>query len=65
MIHDRELLERLERDLLKNDMSTPGENLHLLDAMWEEAVYLSVLPIPNPLEGIETDLRIAKAVNSV
>ncbi len=65
MIRDRESLERLERDLLKNDRSTPEENFRLLDAMWEEAVYFQILPAPDPLEGIETDIRIAKVVNSV
>ena len=32
--------------------------------MWKEGVALGILPLDNPLEGIETDIRIASALNS-
>ncbi len=31
--------------------------------MWQEAVDLGVLPLKDPLEGIEVDIRIAKILN--
>ncbi|MDI6873782.1 hypothetical protein [Candidatus Solincola sp.] len=65
MIGDKKLLEKFEREFLRNDRPTLEENFRLLDAMWEEAVYFRVLPPPEPLQGIEVDLRIAKIVNSV
>ena len=32
---------------------------------YNEAVTLGVIPLKNPLDGIEVDLRIAKVINSV
>jgi hypothetical protein len=32
--------------------------------MWHEAVSLGVLPSKNPLEGIETNIKLAKVLNS-
>ncbi len=65
MIGDKKLLEKFEREFLRNDRPTLEENFRLLEAMWEEAVRFRVLPPSEPLEGIEVDLRIAKVVNSV
>lgn len=36
----------------------------LVDAMWREGVALGVLPPRDPLEGIETDIRLASILNS-
>jgi hypothetical protein len=33
--------------------------------MYKEAVTLGVLPLKDPLEGIEIKIKIAKAINSV
>jgi len=38
-------------------------NLQLLDGMYELARALGVFPLVNPLEGLETDIRVAKALN--
>jgi hypothetical protein len=38
-------------------------NLHLVEALYEEACALGVFPLANPLDGIEVDLRLAKALN--
>jgi hypothetical protein len=38
-------------------------NLQLLDGMYELARALGVFPLVNPLEGLETDVRVAKALN--
>ena len=32
--------------------------------MWEEGIKLGVLPPKKPLEGIETDIKIAAVLNS-
>lgn len=65
MIKNRHLLEELEREFLANEKRDLQGNLELLEAMWEEAVHLQVLPPGDPLEGIEVDLRISRIVNSV
>lgn len=36
-----------------------------MDAMFEEARALKIFPLKDPLEGLETDIRAAKAVNAV
>jgi hypothetical protein len=36
-----------------------------VEALYKEAVTLGVIPLKNPLEGIEVDLKIAQVINSV
>ena len=38
-------------------------NMRLLEAMFEEAVELGVLPSRTPLEDIETKIRLARVLN--
>jgi hypothetical protein len=33
--------------------------------MWREGMALGVLPLKDPLEGIEVDIRIARMLNDV
>jgi hypothetical protein len=37
----------------------------MVEALYEEAVHLGVLPRPDPLKGIERVMEIARALNSV
>ncbi len=37
----------------------------MVDSMYDEAVALGVIPLKDPLDGLEVDLRIAKVVNHV
>jgi len=41
------------------------ERLRIFEAMWKEAMLLGVLPLKDPLEGIEVDIRIARILNDV
>jgi hypothetical protein len=36
-----------------------------VEALYKEAVALGAIPLKDPLEGLDVDLRIAKVVNSV
>ena len=38
-------------------------NLQLLEGMYELARTMGVFPLANPLEGLETNIRVAKALN--
>jgi hypothetical protein len=38
--------------------------MKIFTALWKEAVHFKVFPSKNPLEGIETDLKIARILNS-
>ena len=65
MVQDRDLLEQFERNLARASRPDYQQNLEIYEGMLQEALYLKVLPLKNPLEGIDIDIRIAKVVNSV
>lgn len=59
MIKNPKLLKIFEKEKLSFKTS-----LKLFESLWKEALFLKALPLKNPLEGIEVDLRIAKILNS-
>ncbi|MGZ8896322.1 MAG: hypothetical protein ACXW3H_08960 [Candidatus Aminicenantales bacterium] len=65
MIKNSKKLQAFEADRIRAEKVDVERNLRILDALYEEAVMLGALPPKDPLEGIETKIRIAKAVNSV
>jgi len=65
MIKNGEKIRSFERDLVKTGRSDHRANIRLFEAMFAEAKALGIFPPKDPLAGIETDIRIAKAVNSV
>jgi transcriptional regulator with XRE-family HTH domain len=60
----RELL-KFELDFLKKGKVDLLRNFRIVEALYKEAVTLDIIPLKNPLDGIEVDLKIAKVVNSV
>jgi len=64
MVKNRKILENLVDDHNKKHPLTLGQKFKLLDSMWAEGKRLGVLPPKNPLEGLETDIRLAKILNS-
>jgi hypothetical protein len=56
---------RFETEFVKKESANIEKNFRLVEALYQEAVTLGVLPPKNPLDGIEVDLKIAKVVNSV
>ncbi len=58
-------LLKFELNLLRKEKVDYGRNVRIVDALYNEALALGALPMRNPLDGIEVDLRIAKVVNSV
>jgi len=63
--HRRNELLKFERDFLKKEGVDMARNYHIIEALYKEAVTLGVIPLKNPLDGIEVDLKIAKVINSV
>jgi len=57
--------EIFERELVKWEKPDFYENLRIYEALYKEAVELSVLPLKNPLEDIEIDFKVARIVNHV
>lgn len=65
MITDPKKLREFEQKFLKRDKTSIDQKFRLLNAMFKEACALRVFPLKDPLEGLETDIKIAKVVNSV
>ena len=63
MIKNSDILERLEREIIKKERLSFKQALALFEAMWEEGIDLGVLPPKDPLEGIDVDIRIARILN--
>src|SRR4030042_3956176 len=60
----RELL-KFENDFLREEKVDPVRNFRIAEALYREAVTLGIIPLKDPLDGIEVDLKIARVVNSV
>jgi transcriptional regulator with XRE-family HTH domain len=56
---------KFERRFLRGEKADIARNFRIVDALHKEAVALGIIPLKNPLDGIEVDLKIAKAVNRV
>lgn len=65
MVKNKEKLQKLEDELIRQEKADVIKNFRLVEAMYEEAVALGAFPMKDPLLGIEVDIQIAKVVNSV
>jgi hypothetical protein len=63
MVKNPKLLSQFERTQLKREKLTYLQSLKIVEALWEEGKSLGVLPPKNPLEGIETDIKLARTLN--
>jgi hypothetical protein len=64
MIRDRRAFQEFEISLLKREKVDYRNNYRVFNALWKEAVALKVFPPRDPLEGIETIIKPARALNS-
>jgi len=65
LIKNPSFLKKLEDDFSRDEGKLSfKQSLKLFTSMWNEAVELGVLPSGDPLEGIDVDIKIAKALNS-
>jgi len=65
MVKNPEFLETFKNSLYKSEGPFPFlHSLKIFTSMWKQAVTLGVLPSKAPLEGIETDIKIAGVLNS-
>lgn len=65
MIKDARLLAEFEEKELRKEKPDYAGALRLFEAMWREAMLLGVLPLKDPLEGIEVDIKMARILNDV
>ena len=65
MIKNKIRLNKFYRKLLKEENISYKEALRIYESLHKEAVSLGVINSENILEGLEVDLRIAKAINGL
>jgi len=65
MIKNKKAFEEWEKKWEKSQRVSLKKNLALVEEMAELARKLKALPPKNPLEDIEVDIKIAKAVNAI
>ena len=65
MIRNAGILQNLEKELIRKEPVDVSANFRIVDALYREAVSLGVFPLKNPMDGVETIIKVAKVVNSV
>ncbi len=65
MIKNQKKIRQFEKKYKKEKDINIEHNFSIIEALLAEAVELGVLPLKQPLEGLETDIRIARIVNSI
>jgi len=65
MIQNRHKLEEFQRKLDAEENLSYREALAIYEMLHKEAVSLGAINSENILDGLEVDLRIAKAINKV
>jgi hypothetical protein len=63
MIRTAKLLEEFEREQIRKRKPDYFQNLRIFESLYEEARHLGIFPLKDPLEGIEVDIHLAKALN--
>lgn len=65
MIKNIAKLNKFYQQLIKEENISHKKALSIYEAMHKEAVSLGIINSENILEGLEVDLRIAKAINGL
>lgn len=65
MIRNNTKLNKFYRELIEKENLSYKQALSIYEALHKEAVSLGVINSENILEGLEIDLRIAKAINGL
>ena len=65
MIRNKAKLNEFYKKLIKEERIPYKKALSIYEAMHKEAVSLGIINSENILEGLEVDLRIAKAINGL
>ena len=65
MIKNKHILEELDKQfILGKGRLSHDKALRLFEAMWIEAKNMGIVPLKDPMEGIDVDIRIARILNS-
>jgi hypothetical protein len=64
MIRDAKYYRQFEDELMSRQRLTHQQAMAIFESLWEEGRDLGMLPPHDPLEGIESDFRLADILNS-
>lgn len=64
MVKNTERIAKFQLEELKKESISYTKALKFFEGLWQEGIALGVLPPKYPLDGIETDIRIARILNS-
>ncbi|MFO0795386.1 MAG: hypothetical protein U0586_15145 [Candidatus Brocadiaceae bacterium] len=53
------------KELRKKEKVDIMKNFQIAEALYHEAVLLGIIPLKDPLDGLETEIKIAKIINSI
>lgn len=65
MIKDIKYWEDFEKKLIADSKPDYLKNLEIFKLMLQHAKAVGAIPLKNPLEGIEIDIKIAKMLNNL
>ena len=63
MIKRSNLLDAFEKEQIRQNKADYRENMRIFEALYREAQALGIFPLDDPLEGIEVDIWLARALN--
>ena len=64
MVKNGDLLGEFEKQWQSSHPVDYQKNRKIFDSLWQEAIHLGIIPFQKPLEGIETDIELARILNS-
>ncbi len=65
MIKNRKKLEEFEKELARNENLPYKEALAIYESLFKEAMALGAVSAKNVMDGFDTKIRIAKALNTL
>jgi len=65
VVKNKRKLNKFYRKLIEEENISHKQALRIYEALHREAVSLGAISSENILEGLEVDLRIAKAINAL
>ena len=65
MIKNGEAVRSMEKAILRKEKTDLSKNIRILQALYKEAVFLGAFPPQDRLSGLDIDIKIARAINSV
>ncbi len=65
MIRNWRKLRDFEREMVSNQEIDIEKNIKIFDELLNFARSLGVLPLKNPLEGIEIDIKYGRVINGI